>query len=155
MTSKATVRDAVMSDLPALLPLLDQLREKSSRPERPGEELTWRHERALAEILGSPHLTILVAEVNGTIQGTCALAFLPNINHNAMPYCVLENMVVDQSARGAGLGRALVDHAVELARKKGCYKLSLTSNLQREEAHRFYESAGLTHSHKGFTIYLD
>ena len=150
-----SVREAAMSDLAALLPLLDQLRENSSRPERPGEELTWRHERALAEILGSPHLTILVADVDGAIRGTCALAFLPNINHAAMSYCILENMVVDQSARGSGVGKALIDRAVELARLKGCYKLSLTSNLKREDAHRFYESAGLTHSHKGFTIYLD
>ena len=155
MTAAITVRHAAMADLPALLPLLDQLREQSSDPDRPGEQLTPSHEAALAEILGSPYLTVLIAEVDGGIGGTCALAFLPNINHKAQPYCILENMVVDQDLRGSGVGHALVERAVELAREKGCYKLSLTSNLKRAEAHRFYESAGLNHSHKGFTIYLD
>lgn len=155
MAKATAVREATLADLGHILPLLDQLREQSSRPERPGEELTPRHQQAMAEILGSPHMTILVAEVGGEIRGTCALAFLPNINHGAAPYCILENMVVDQSVRGSGVGKALVDRAVELARQKGCYKLSLTSNLKRADAHRFYESAGLTHTHKGFTIYLD
>lgn len=150
-----SLREARVSDLPAILPLLDQLRDKSSRPDRPGEELTPAHEEALREILESRYLTVLVAEVDGAVAGTCALAFLPNINHSAKPYCILENMVVDESVRGAGAGRALIEHAVKLAREHGCYKLSLTSNLQRADAHRFYESAGLTHSHKGFTIYLE
>lgn len=155
MATTPVIREATRGDLPALLPLLDQLREGSSRPERPGEELTPAHEAALDELLASPYFTVLVAEVAGRVSGVCALAFIPNINHGASPYCLLENMVVDGSVRGSGVGRTLVERAVQVARDRGCYKLSLTSNLKRADAHRFYESAGLTHSHKGFTIYLD
>ena len=34
----------------------------------------------------------------------------------------------------------MIHHAFEVARKKGCYKASLSSNLKRERAHPFYES---------------
>jgi N-acetylglutamate synthase-like GNAT family acetyltransferase len=150
-----TVRDATGDDLPVILALLDQLREGSSQADRPSEELGERHHVALTSISNSPDLWLLVAEVEGQVVGTCGLAFIPNISHGGRPWCVLENMVVDESQRGSGAGTALVEHALALARERDCYKLSLTSNHKRAAAHSFYESRGFTQTHKGFTIYLD
>ena len=44
----------------------------------------------------------------------------------------------------------MVEDAVRRAAEMGCYRVQLTSNLQRPDAHRFYETHGFTPSHVGF-----
>jgi GNAT superfamily N-acetyltransferase len=46
------------------------------------------------------------------------------------------------SRQGQSIGRAMMEHAREACRQAGCYKLALSSNLRREDAHRFYDSLG-------------
>jgi ribosomal protein S18 acetylase RimI-like enzyme len=55
---------------------------------------------------------------------------------------VIEDVVVDEAARGNGLGAALVREAIERARAAGAEGVSLTSNPQREAANRLYQSMG-------------
>lgn len=150
-----TIRDAVAGDLEQLVPLLDQLRESSEHPERPRSELVEAHREALRKISTSDFMCLLVAESNGRITGTCMLVFSPGLTHQGRPWCVLENMVVDGSARGSGVGAALIEEAVARAAGRDCYKMSLTSNLKRSAAHRFYEANGFANAHKGFTHYFD
>jgi len=54
----------------------------------------------------------------------------------------LMGLVVSQSRRGAGLGRALVAEAERWARARGCPRLRVRSNVIREDAHRFYDALG-------------
>jgi GNAT superfamily N-acetyltransferase len=68
---------------------------------------------------------------------------------------VVENVVVSEASRGLGIGEALMRAAMMLARERNCYKLVLTSNRRRRDAHRFYERLGLTASHFGFRIEFD
>jgi len=57
--------------------------------------------------------------------------------------CVaVEDVVVDQNYRRWGIGRALVNEAIEWARKMGASKVDLTSSMEKEAAHAFYESLG-------------
>jgi GNAT superfamily N-acetyltransferase len=67
---------------------------------------------------------------------------------------MVENVVVDAAERGSGLGELLMRHALEEARRAGCYKLALTSNKRRAGAHRFYQRLGFHASHEGFRIDL-
>ena len=60
--------------------------------------------------------------------------------------------MVDAAKRGAGYGELLLRHAMEEARRAGCYKLSLTSNKRRTDAHRFYGRLGFQATHEGFQI---
>jgi GNAT superfamily N-acetyltransferase len=53
-----------------------------------------------------------------------------------------------------GYGESLMRYAIEEARRAGCYKVSLTSNKRRAEAHRFYEKMGFTATHEGFRLLL-
>ncbi|HSL28471.1 MAG TPA: GNAT family N-acetyltransferase [Anaerolineales bacterium] len=55
---------------------------------------------------------------------------------------IIEDVVVDEDQRGRGIGRALVEHAIELARIAGAEGVSLTSNPKREAANRLYRSMG-------------
>jgi GNAT superfamily N-acetyltransferase len=52
------------------------------------------------------------------------------------------DLVVDQNHRGSGVGTALVEKAVEIARQRGCRRVELDSGFHRTEAHWFYERRG-------------
>ena len=77
---------------------------------------------------------------------------MPNLSHFGRPYAIVENVVVDAAARGHRCGEPLMRFAIDLARDAGCYKLAITSNRHRAEAHRFYERLGFTATHFGFRI---
>lgn len=55
---------------------------------------------------------------------------------------IVEDVVVDESKRRLGIGEALVQRAIELAREEGANGVSLTSNPQREAANKLYVSMG-------------
>jgi ribosomal protein S18 acetylase RimI-like enzyme len=58
--------------------------------------------------------------------------------------CLLEDLYVDESARGAGLGRALVAATLERARARGCRRVELDVNERNATAQRLYESFGFS-----------
>ena len=96
----------------------------------------------------------MVAEAGGRIAGSATLIIVPNLTHQGRPYAIVENVVVDQTQRGGGIGELLMRHAIEAAGRAGCYKLSLTSNRRREDAHRFYERLGFVATHEGYRLEL-
>lgn len=55
---------------------------------------------------------------------------------------IIEDVIVDSSARGQGVGEALLDRAIEVAREKGAGNISLTCNPMREAANRLYQRMG-------------
>jgi ribosomal protein S18 acetylase RimI-like enzyme len=55
---------------------------------------------------------------------------------------IIEDVIVDKSARGQGVGEALMKCAIELAREKGAANISLTSNPIREAANKLYLRVG-------------
>ena len=70
------------------------------------------------------------------------LVIVPNLGHDGAPYALIENVVVDEAARGAGHGERLLRYMIDEARAAGCYKVVLTSRKSRQDAHRFYERIG-------------
>ena len=54
----------------------------------------------------------------------------------------VEDVVVDESMRGIGIGDALVRHALKMARDAGADGVALTSNPKREAANRLYQKLG-------------
>ncbi len=144
-----SVREAAEADLPRLGELLAQLSLDAPREEL-GPPLPAVYGVVLREILADPHQTLLVAEADGRLVGTLSPIVVPNLSRRARPYAILENVVVDAGERGKGHGERLVAEAVDRARAAGCYKASLTSNVLREAAHRFYERLGFQPTHVGY-----
>ncbi|WP_241492099.1 GNAT family N-acetyltransferase [Pseudomonas sp. TTU2014-080ASC] len=128
------LRCACSEDAPALARLLQQL--ASDEPLVDSKLLALR----LAE--HSTHREILVAERDGQVLGTCTINLIEHLSHNFARSAILEDVVVDADARGLGIGQALMQKAIERATSWGCYKVALSSNHKREEAHRFYENLG-------------
>ena len=65
-----------------------------------------------------------------------------NLAHRGAPSAIAEDVVVDSACQGQGIGRQMMAHALQLAKEAGCYKLALSSNRKRKDAHAFYESLG-------------
>lgn len=83
-----------------------------------------------------------MAEIADRIVGTFELLIMDNLAHRGQPSGVVEDVVVDSGLQSKGIGRLMMAFAMEICRKKGCYKMTLSSNLKRERAHQFYESLG-------------
>lgn len=96
---------------------------------------------ALEEIVGSSACSLFVARVSpgSGIIGMITLVIYP-IPTGA--HAVIEDVVVDQSMRGRGVGAALVAAVVPVARQAGARHLNLTSRVSREAANRLYLRAG-------------
>ncbi len=146
-----SIRRATEADLPRLIELMAQLRPDEPEAEDPSRIEDYA--RVLARMTAQGQ-RVLVAEDNGWIAGALVLAIVENISRRGTPYAIIENVVVDEPARGLGHGEALIEQAVEEARQAGCYKVSLTSNKRRGEAHRFYERLGFVQTHEAFRIDL-
>jgi GNAT superfamily N-acetyltransferase len=72
------------------------------------------------------------------------------------PFAVIENVIVDPGARGAGVGAALMAHLAAECRARRCTKIMLLSGASRAEAHRFFERCGYRGDVKrGFVAYLN
>jgi GNAT superfamily N-acetyltransferase len=81
--------------------------------------------------------TVLVAELaDGTIAGWVGLYIFRPVAAEAAGR--ISGMVVDQTIRSRGVGRALLHAAEEWSRSKGCKAVTLVSNVVRERAHQFY-----------------
>ncbi|MGI6721505.1 MAG: GNAT family N-acetyltransferase [Anaerovoracaceae bacterium] len=68
--------------------------------------------------------------------------------------CYVSSIITNEDERGMGNGIKLMDHAVEMARERGCKAVTLDSGLPRKDAHRFYEKYGFEMSCKGFELAL-
>ena len=79
----------------------------------------------------------------GTAIGLIALHLGPQL-HRALPVARITALVVTDARRGRDQGLVLVQHAIGLARERGCGLIELTSRLERQAAHGFYEAAGFT-----------
>ena len=71
-----------------------------------------------------------------------AYIFLITNDLHPQPYGLLEDVMVDESQRGNGIGTELIKEAIEVSRKAGCYKVLATSRFSRENVHRLYEKLG-------------
>ena len=96
----------------------------------------------LAALVKSESSTLLIARSdNGSIIGAA------NLTVYRVPTgirAIIEDVIVDASARGQGIGEALVRRCLEIAHTKGASGVSLTSNLKRLAANKLYQKMGFT-----------
>lgn len=91
------------------------------------------------EVVDSHNTLLLTARRNGHIVGVLVLALYPTLTGRK---AWIEDVVVDNAERGAGIGRALVERAIAEASERGAATLDLTSNPSRQAAHRLYRACG-------------
>jgi ribosomal protein S18 acetylase RimI-like enzyme len=121
-----TVSDSLVQAFERLLPQLSSSARPLSRAE-------------LQSIVDSPATSLLVARDGDEVLGTLTLAVF-RIPTGVRAW--IEDVVVDESARGRGVGEALTIEAVVRARAAGARSVELTSRPTREAANRLYRRLG-------------
>ena len=152
--SEVVFREATAADLPAIVALLDdddlsRGREDASLPLDP------RYLAAFEAISADPNQLQIVADLDGRVVGTMQLSFLAGIAFRGSWRGQIEAVRIARDLRGQGLGRQMIEWAVERCRERGCRMAQLTSKLDRIDAHRFYERMGWHKSHAGFKLQLE
>jgi GNAT superfamily N-acetyltransferase len=134
--SAPSIRAAVSADADAIARLLDQLGYPALAADIPAR---------LAQIAEHGRAAVFVAEQDGRPVGLATSHIITPINH---PHDVawLTSLVIDESVRGTGVGRALVSAVEEFARSMGCERLSVTTAEHRAGAQAFYPRLGFEYT---------
>ena len=143
-----SIREADQFDLPEVLELLRELDLDGDKPMSQAEAM-----RLFDRIGDYPDYTIYLARKEGEAVGTYALLIMDKLEHGGAPSGIVDSVAVAKAFQGQGIGKAMMRHAMDKCREKGCYKLMLSSNKTREDAHRFYEGLGF-HMH-GYSYAID
>ena len=148
---KLNFRQAYENDITALVQLLadDELgaeREDTTIPLNP------KYLAAFTQIANDPNNELTVVETDGEIIGMMQLTFIPYLTHKGTWRCLIEGVRIAETHRGKGLGGEFFTWAINRAKEKGCSIVQLTSDKQRPEAIRFYESLGFKANHEGFKL---
>ena len=99
-----------------------------------------------------PDYNIYVVVHNEQIVGSFELLIMDNLGHLGTPSAVIEDVVVDPKWQGQGIGKMMMQEALKICNRKGCYKVVLSANLKRERAQAFYESLGF--ERHGYSYYV-
>ncbi|WP_067811906.1 GNAT family N-acetyltransferase [Actinomadura kijaniata] len=152
------LRPATRADLPAVLALLA---DEDDVVDPATVMVTRAHERAFAAIDADPRneMLVLLEEVDdrgegGTVVGCLQATYIPGLGKGGAERALIEAVRIRADRRGGGLGRTLMEHAIERAHARGCALVQLTSDKRREDAHRFYTGLGFARSHEGFKLVL-
>lgn len=128
-----TVRDAGVADATGLARLMGVLGYPTTE-----EAMRGRMERIVAD---PGFATFLAVDEAGRAVGMVGVMVGLSYNFDA-PYARIIALVVDEAARGTGVGAALVARAEEWARAAGAGAIHLTTAMHRDGAHAFYERVG-------------
>ncbi len=120
------VTDELVSAMATLVPLLA---EKAKTPSFSD----------LQQITTADGTFFFVAEENGVILGTLTLVTY-RIPTGKKAW--IEDVVVEKNARGKGIGKLLLEHAMQFAAEQGIPKIDLTSNPTRVAANELYKKIG-------------
>jgi L-amino acid N-acyltransferase YncA len=139
------IKEAKKEDLPYVLSLYADIDNENFLTIEKAEKI-------LDKMQSYPNYKIYVAKYNDKIVGTFSLSIMDNIAHLGKASGLVEDVVVEKSMRSKGIGRKMMEYALEICKKNNCYKMSLSSNLKRERAHRFYENLGFEKHGYSFSI---
>ncbi|WP_098007549.1 GNAT family N-acetyltransferase [Streptomyces sp. sk226] len=149
--SDLEIRPVTADDLASVVAMLadDPLGAQRESP----DDLT-PYEDAFQRLADDPNQHVVVAVREGRVVGTLQLTIVPGLSRRGATRSIIEGVRIHGDERGSGLGTQLIQWAVDESRRQDCRLVQLTSDVTREDAHRFYERLGFTASHVGFKLAL-
>ena len=102
-----------------------------------------------------PNYHIYLAYWEDKAIGTFSLLFMPTMMHRGFhKSAILDSVTVATAYRGKGFGKQMMQKAFKISFEAGCYKITLSSNLKRDRAHKFYESLGFKQHGWSFSYHI-
>lgn len=144
-----TIREIHFDDIAGVLELYGQPDMDN------GKTLTKEEAKSIYKrMLSYPNYKVYAAVDHSQIVGTFALAIMDNLANQGAPSGLIEDVVVKTEWQGRGIGKQMMNYAMEVCRHYGCYKAALSSNLKRKDAHAFYEKLGFKNVDTAFLLSL-
>ena len=131
------VRYGTLADESKVFTLLTALMEGEPVGDSPIEQSSAAR-ATYRDLLTSDRGSVIVLDVDGDVLGVVTCSYVTAIRYGGN-YARMEELIVDDRARGTGAGRMLVDAAIAEARRRGCGLMTLYA---REHTRAFYEKAG-------------
>ena len=154
------VRFAQNKDIPAILKLLVQVDmvHHKGRPDIFKGPATKYNEDELRNIIGDTHTSVFVCEdENGAILGHAFCIHKQELNNSVLTdikTLYIDDICVDEAARGKHVGSLLFESVSEYAKKEGFYNITLNVWSCNPDAVKFYESMGLIPQKIGMELIL-
>jgi ribosomal protein S18 acetylase RimI-like enzyme len=156
------IRPARAEDIPHLHRLLGQVElihhegrpDIFRGPDPDGSPRRKYSDDELALILKDENTPVFVYDTGGYVAGYAFTAFKQVKDDNILvdsKTLYIDDICIDETARGAGIGRALYEYAEEFARKNGCSRVELRVWTMNEPALSFYQKMGM----KPLYIYME
>lgn len=138
--SALDIRSALTEDAATLAQLLSEMDDAPASQVTPDAIEQMR--AVLATMTAYPDFRVYLLFQDNIPVGSFSLMIFSSPSHQGTPQAILDGVVVARAVRGTGLGQHMIRHAMTLAANAGCYKMSLSSNMKRTDAHRFYQQLG-------------
>lgn len=153
------IRPAKEKDISKISDLLSQvcLVHHGGRPDlfKVGKKYS---EEEIKDIIGDNERPVLVSvNENDEVLGYCFCIYTRHVDNSILTdikTLYIDDLCVDETLRGRGVGRELYEAALRLAKDSGCYNLTLNVWSCNASALRFYESLGLVPQKIGMELIL-
>jgi GNAT superfamily N-acetyltransferase len=147
-------RKATIDDMQALVEMIaeDALGSKRENYTLP---LPMAYLEAFERIDSDQNQELTVVEDQaGQIIGVFQLTFIPYLTYQGGIRAQIEGVRVHKDHRGLGVGKKIIEWAIQRALERKAHLLQLTTDKKRSDAIRFYETLGFKASHEGMKMHL-
>lgn len=147
------VRKATVNDVTPIVGLLSA-DELGCTREDVGEALSQEYYEAFRRIAADPNQELVVAEDDRhVVVGTLQISYIQYLMYRGGLRAQIEGLRIREDERGRGLGKQLLEWAIERAKGRGAHVVQLTSDKRRPDAIGFYKRLGFTASHEGMKLH--
>lgn len=154
MSLHCNIRPAKREDLPNIVRLLanDVL---GTQRECYQEPLPQKYYAAFDQIDADENNILIVVEDGNKIIGTSQLTIITYLTYQGGKRAQIEGVRIDEAYRGRGIGKLMIEWAIDKAYKAGCHLVQLTMDKKRLETIEFYKKLGFIPSREGLKLHLD
>lgn len=138
------IRNATADDSPSIAALLSQLGYPADSAEMPAR---------LSRMLKHGGSVVLAVDRDDSPLGLLAMTRHWGL-HSSGPIAYIMALIIAETARRRGVGKALVDYAKQWGIDNGCERINVTSAEHRDGAHEFYPAMGLPYTGRRFSATL-